>query len=280
MNALSIRHPIITTLALAVAVSALLVGGLIGLQSSSARAEQPPEYLAIGDSVSIGVGASDPATTGFVALFRSTVGSELSPGQSGEAPGAQETTSYLKLSNLAVGGETSTTLITDGQLDAAVAALVERNQNSSEVDDVEVITLSIGGNDLTPLFTICPGIPVPDCLAEATPVLTTFGGNLGSILVQLRTAAGPETRIVVMTYYNSLQNEFRPLSPLAGLAQLIVDQLNLTIEGVAGSVPGTEVADVAGAGIVGTDLQPDCLHPNDSGHQKIADAFAVTFTGS
>ena len=33
-------------------------------------------------------------------------------------------------------------------------------------------------------------------------------------------------------------------------------------------------------GIVGTDLQPDCLHPNDSGHQKIADAFAETFTGS
>ena len=83
-----------------------------------------------------------------------------------------------------------------------------------------------------------------------------------------------------MTYYNSLQNPRCPLSGFAGLADVIVAQLNGTIVTVAGAVPGIEVADVAGAGIVGTDLQPDCLHPNDSGHQKIANAFAETYTGS
>lgn len=280
MTAPSIRNPFVTSLALATAVAVLLLGAVLVLTGSRAGAEQPPAYLALGDSVSVGLGASDPATTGFVPLFRRTVGSELSPGQSQDPPGAQQTAAYLKLRNIAVSGETSTTFITGGQLDAALAALVERNQNSSEVDDVEVITLSIGGNDLTPLFATCPTVPLEICLAEANTALTAFGGNLGSILVQLRTAAGPDTRIVVMTYYNSLQNEACPLSGLAPLADLIVTALNGTIVAVAGAVPGTEVADVAGAGIVGTDLQPDCLHPNDSGHQKIANAFAETFTGS
>jgi len=58
----------------------------------------------------------------------------------------------LELSNIAGGGETSTSLIANGRLDGAVALLAERNQNSSDVDDIEVITLSMGGNDLKLLF--------------------------------------------------------------------------------------------------------------------------------
>lgn len=280
MTALSIRRSFVTTAVLAVAFALLLVGLVLALPGPRAGAEHPPEYLAMGDSVSVGVGASDPATTGFVPLFRKTVGSLSSPGYSVASSGAQETTAYLKLSNVAVGGETSTSLIANGQLDGAVALLTERNQNSSDVDDVEVITLSIGGNDLTPLFATCPSVDPLVCFAQAQVALTTFGGNFGYILGQLRAAAGPETRIVVMTYYNPLQNPGCPISGLAGLGGLIVSQLNDAIVTVAGLVQNIEVADVAGAGIGADDLQPDCLHPDDSGYQKIADAFAGTYTGS
>ena len=47
-------------------------------------------------------------------------------------------------------------LIASGQLDGAGALLTERDQNASDVDDVELTTLSIGGNDLKPLFETCP----------------------------------------------------------------------------------------------------------------------------
>jgi lysophospholipase L1-like esterase len=243
-----------------------------------AGAEHPPEYVAMGDSVSVGVGASDPDTTGFVALFRQTVAAELTPGQTDEASGAQTNGAYLKLENIAVGGETSATLIADGQLNEALALLAERNQNSSEVDDVEVITLSVGGNDLKPLFETCPAIPQADCIAQAQVVLGTYAANLGQILGGIRTAAGPDTRILVMNYYNPVLNPGCPLSAYAPLADQIVQSLNGTIVAVSAAVPGIEVVDVYSAGLGPNDLQPDCLHPDDSGHALIAQAFATEFT--
>jgi lysophospholipase L1-like esterase len=275
MHLLKRRLSALLTLGLvvgALAVAVVLIGG-----NRPAAAEHPPEYLAMGDSVSVGIGATDPDTTGFVALFREDVAALLTPGQTDEASGAQENGAYLKLSNIAVGGETASTLIAEGQLGDALEVLTTRNQNSSEVDDVEVITLSVGGNDLKPLFETCPFISPEDCILQAQAVLGTYASNLGQILGAVRTAAGPDTRILVMNYYNPVLNPGCPLAGFAPLADQIVVQLNGTIAAVSAAVPGTEVVDVYGAGLGPDDLQPDCLHPDDSGHALIAQAFAAEF---
>jgi len=273
MHLLNRRLSTLLTLGLALgtlAVAAVLIGG-----NQPATAEHPPEYLAIGDSVSVGIGATDPETTGFVALFRKDVAALVTPGQTDEAPGAQENGAYLKLSNIAVRGETASTLIADGQLSEALELLTTRNQNSSGVDDVEVITLGVGGNDLKPLFETCPFISPEDCILQAQVVLGTYATNLGQILGSIRAAAGPDARILVMNYYNPVLNPGCPLAGFAPLADQIVVQLNGTIAAVSTAVPGTEVVNVYAAGLGPDDLQPDCLHPDDSGHALIAQAFAA-----
>ena len=75
------------------------------------------------------------------------------------------------------------------------------------------------------------------------------------------------------TYYNSLQNPSCLVHQLASLAGPIIGRLNATIEDAAAEVPGVRVADVASAGIGPDDLRADCLHPNDSGYARIAQAF-------
>lgn len=275
MHRTSIRGRLGLVTGVAIVLALALTGGLAG-------AEHPPEYLALGDSVSVGVGASDPAVTGFVPRFRAAAAGVLTPGASPAAPGAQGNAAYLFAENLAVGGETSASLIAGGQLAAALEALTRRNGNDSPADDVEVVTLTIGGNDMKHLFAVCgsgdpSGPPSAECQAAVVGGLTAFQANLAATLVQLRTAAGPGTAIIVMTYYNPLIHPGCPYHPFAGFAQQVVYALNATIAGVAAAVPGVAVADVAGAGIGVADLQPDCLHPSDSGHAKIAAAFEAAF---
>lgn len=286
MRSLNIRFVVFVVAALL-----LSVGAIVTLQrdggTTPANAEHtpddavtpapPPEYVALGDSVAVGEGASDADTTAYVPVFGRHLSRTLTPGRAEAAPGAQETGSYFNTTNFAVGGETSETLITGGQLEAAVGLIETRNSNGSTSDDVRVITLTVGGNDLTPLFDYCPQVSPYECTQRAEQVLQEYGQHLFVILGQLRAAAGPESRIVVMTYYNPLVNPACPLTGFAPLAEVIRVELNSTITGVAAAVPGTEVADVGNAGLGPDDVQPDCLHPTDSGHAKIAETFADLF---
>ena len=77
-----------------------------------------------------------------------------------------------------------------------VVALLERhNQNPSPQDDVEVVTFSIGANDLRAVLEYCmtPPLPTPaQCQAAAVAALTTVAANLQTIMSTLREAAGPD----------------------------------------------------------------------------------------
>lgn len=68
-------------------------------------------YIALGDSLAVGVGASDPGTTGYVARVHAAL-SEPTAGPH-----------VTGLANLAVSGETSESLVRGGQLDAALDAI-------------------------------------------------------------------------------------------------------------------------------------------------------------
>ena len=82
-------------------------------------------YLALGDSIAAGSGASDPATTSYAGLIASELRDEFGP--------------ELELRSLAVGGHTTQDLISN-QLDPALEAL--------RAGDVRLVTLTISGNDL------------------------------------------------------------------------------------------------------------------------------------
>jgi len=243
-----------------------------------------PVYLALGNSLAAGSGASDQSATAYVPVFYDALQDELdcSPAASDNAASGCRN---LQLHNIAVGGAKSGDLIAI-QLPIAVAELSARNGDANPRNDVEVVTVDIGGNDLfDPVIGACAGGFSAECGAVVESVFGTFAVNFNSILGQLRAAAGPDTPIIVMTYYNSLLAcNLSSLAPVAdvvlegaGPGSLLPVGFNDVIRSIAAG-HGAEVADTFGDLAAG-DLVggTDCLHPDDSGHAIIAADFLAAF---
>ncbi len=255
----------------------LLLAGSVG---AAAAKQSPPSdapvplYLALGDSLATGAGASDPARTAYVPLFY-----EHRRGIPSCDRGAAEVCPAMQLQNLWRAGAT-TTMLLQHQLPLAREILEARNGDDNPRNDVEVITIDIGGNDAFALVNVCGAGVTPGCVQAIQVTFATVAQNLTSALSQLSAAAGPETEIVVMTYYNALIACDR--SAVAPLADLVLEGgpglpmgLNDLIRAVAARV-GASVAETYG--LLGPDDLvggTDCLHPDDSGHRIIAEAFAA-----
>ncbi len=227
-------------------------------------------YLALGDSLSEGVGASDRAHASFVALTHDELGPDV------------------QLLNLGVAGHTSRQLI-DLQLDRAVTEIQKRNRDADPANDVAVITLEIGGNDLLDLAFelvvpgICPNLSAaletPRCVNTLAATFEDYETNLALILDRLR-AADQNLPIFLMTLFN----------PFSGGGSAVFDELGqLTLEGQPGTQFPDGLNDIirthAGAGGVhlveinplfegkaGDYIAGDLIHPNDEGYQVMADA--------
>lgn len=213
-------------------------------------------YVALGDSVAAGDGASDPATTSYVALIAAALRGELGP--------------ELELRTLASGGDTTQDLI-DAQLDSAAEAL--RN------DDVRLVTLTIGGNDLNVLAqdpgkaVSCiqdlekPPCPIPE-------ILTGIEQRLDTILGRLRDA-GPNTPLAIELYPNLFSGTGNPFEQPAEGAFELVNEVIARVAGRYDVLLADPRADFTGRGGELThllDATPD-PHPTDAGHRVIAEAF-------
>ena len=239
---------------------------------SHAASRAPVTYLAVGDSVAAGVGASRPEL-GYVPRVADAL-------RSARQCGNDQNLSCLRESiNLSVGGATTNTLIAS-QLPAATSLLQERNRNATPDDDVRLITLTIGGNDLfRPVIAACQDPTAPVCSGTVATQLQQVATNYAVILGRLRAAAGPDTTIAVTTYYNGLAAPGCPAAALRSLAQVV-------LEGGPGVSAGLndiirQSAQAHGAVVVETapvvepaEIRPDCLHPTDEGHADIAGAVA------
>jgi lysophospholipase L1-like esterase len=259
--------------------SAVLVAAGLAVAPASPGAAAPPAkspappagtaaagvYLALGDSVAAGVG--DTTSGGYPARLSALLGTPRDCARTKDcAP--------LRLENRSISGATTTSLI-DQQLPGAVKRLQQRNGNASPVDDVRLVTVTIGGNDVVgPVLAACFLAPSGSCDAVIAATFQQVQQNLATILGELRSAAGPRTTIAVMLYYNAFQScvlsDFAPQ----------VDGLLTLFNGLIAATAGTfDAVPVATSGLIGTDDLvggSDCLHPDDSGHQKIAEAFGAT----
>ena len=255
--------------------------------SALAQAQtQPTYYLALGDSLAQGV---QPTVIGDLPTNRGYVDDLY----------AQLRTSRpnLNLTKLACPGETSVTMIHGGsfcypagssQLEAAVVFL--------QTHHVDLVTLDIGGNDIDHCVKLS-GID----WACVNTTLGTISSDLWQILFALRIAAGPNTHIVGMNYYDPVLAAWVVGSGGQTLAEeslLAARFFNGVLETVyqAFNVP---VADVAQAFHIydftqvptislpvnvfltltwtwmgaAPPLGPD-IHANDAGYAVIAGAFA------
>jgi lysophospholipase L1-like esterase len=271
---------LVRTLVFAVVLSLWLIA------ASPAPADPPekpvaPLQLSLGDSWAFGFGATVPSRDGYVPQLHEALKEDLNC--SGAGPLQSDAgCPQLELLNIAEGGETTPSMIEE-QFPVAIPLLESRNGNLSPRDDVEVTTLHIGGNDVTnPIIFACvPGGLTPTCLGVIQAELAAYASDLDVALSTLRDAAGADATIVIGTYDNGIAQCV--LSAFPGSVQLG----DLVLEG-GGPVPQglhdimREVAarydirvaevfrDLASDDWVGG---PDCLHPDDSGYDKVTIAF-------
>jgi lysophospholipase L1-like esterase len=274
--------------ALALALAGAAAPGSVGIP-------ERPVYLAMGDSVAAGVGSSaDPAewsARGYVGRLAAqlVVALDCAPLRWYRP---REGCPDLQTRNVARPGATSASL-REEQLPAAAALLRARNADGDPRGDVELVTVTIGGNDVFgPVVAACltppsPGSPgAPDCAATVAAALESFAANYARILATLRRAGGADVRLLTMTYDNPLATCVLGRDPGAvALADVVLEGgslpdgatvpegLNDVVRASSARV-GAEVAETYGLlrdeDFVGG---ADCLHPDASGHARIAAAF-------
>jgi len=230
----------------------------------------PGAYIALGDSLSEGVGASVRGESDFV--------SRVWDGLPGE----------LELLNLGESGDTSRDLIGHGHLDQAVEELERRRGDDDPDNDVKLVTLEIGGNDLLDIFfsLVLPGTcpSLKEALAEQACVeslrsaLDEYRPNLAAAIDRLQ-EADPDLPIALMTLYNPFSGGLQPIDEMAELA----------LEGQADTPFPEGLNDVIRAearrqgvilvewyplfeGKAGEYIASDYIHPNDEGYRVMAEA--------
>ena len=228
-----------------------------------------PLYIALGDSLSAGRGASYASSTAWVPLVHA--------GLSGFA-----------LLNLGVPGDDSGELLNGGPLDRALGEIEARRNDAIAGNEVAVITLEIGGNDLLDIYfglvvpgtcpTVTESLRKPQCVQALKDVLARYRPNLRRILEGLGQAA-PDAPVFLMTLYNPFSggagvlDQFGVVS-LEGMPDTpFPEGLNdiIRAEGAAAGVHVVEWYDLF-LGKVNEYISGDLIHPNDTGHRVMAGA--------
>jgi lysophospholipase L1-like esterase len=240
------------------------------------RAADAGTYLALGDSLAVGAGASRPDETGYVALVARALSED------GAVP------AVTTLRNLAIGGETSASMQA-GQLDDAVRVIEEADP------PISLVTLDIGGNDLLALLRTpeCANEPQgPPCLSMLAATLATFEQRYRDIMERLTDALAehaPAARLAVMTYFNPFSGTDAQYEAAGELA-LVGTDARLDCDATAreargmndviwciGEELGAITVDVqprfAGLGLELTHIGAQDIHANDEGYAVIADQF-------
>lgn len=280
------------TLALVIAGS----GGTAAVASSSPPTPVPvlPVYLALGDSMAAGQNSEAPEDidaywrtvdawkrNGYVTPFAKYLQHEVDclP----LSARASDRCGQLQVVNLARSavppsdgdpgkpGVTAQAVI-DEQLAPAEELIAARLGDDDPRNDVEVITLTVGGNEIFDAFRT--GDP-----AQIAQAIGIFAGDYTEILARLRTAAGPDVPILTMTYFNPLRYCDTGLPPeqvefVASQADTVLTTFNGVIAAISGAF-GAVPADTYGQ--LGEGDFFDCKHPDQDGYEHVVDAFETAW---
>ena len=228
-------------------VVAIVAIAVLGADARPTSSEAPGDLIVMGDSISVGCCAPLADTWPTILATRLTT----------------------KLVNVAVGGETSDSLInqprdwpsgrTQPQLDEALTRIAESPR-------VAAVTLGIGTNDFFRHFNLrdpesnrlCRLDPTPACEALKHSAEKSFQANVRLILDTLAAALEPGTPVLVMTAYIGG-------NPWVNAA--IIDEVNRH------DFLLVDVAAYFAAGDLSELLISDGIHKGTLGHRVIADVF-------
>ena len=248
------RHrPFRTAIALALAAMLLLAPTPVARRSAAAPQGIGDLYLALGDSLAVGLLASMPDTRGYVPLLHDLL--ERSAGHT------------VQLRNLGVSGETARSFITGGQLAAAQSALADARRAGWRVSP---LTIDLGGNDLRALQG------QDDAAREAG--LAQYRADMAQIfdtLIAATTTDGVrQGDIVTMTIYDPAGGDPQVARSdawwIARFNDALVEEATrrgIAVAPVAARFAGQERA---------LTWMPLDFHPNNAGHRAIAAALWAT----
>lgn len=231
-----ISYAILATLCLTFALGATA-------SPTGAQNEPTETYIALGDSLAVGLGASLPRKHGYVAILHDWFESG-----SGTA---------ISLANLARPGETVDSFLTGGQLDALQQQVDQARQSGVPI---HAVSLSLGGNAV--LNVQQAG------LSDRQAALDQFSASYPDVLQQIRQIIGDDVPFVVTTIYD----------PTGGNAAVQktdswwIEQFNAVIRDAA-SQSQAAVADIAQTFEGQADeltYYPLDVHPTNAGHRVIA----------
>ncbi len=236
-----------------------------------AAAKVPPAYLALGNSHAFGVGATNPAAEGYVALTADAL-------RDGAFAG-----SGLELVNLSEPDATSTDLVAPGgQLERALEEITTREFEGEPGDTIAIITIDIGSSDLSalsepdsPCFEEVSGGP---CRNALNAMLGALQNNLSLVLRELRAAAPAAQIYVVDAFHPYLESG----EPQETLTEIGVQQVNGVIAAASAdddlAVRFVTVHDLFQSGGEHW-VAPDGVHPNNDGHRVISEALIAAIEG-
>jgi hypothetical protein len=281
-----------TTLALVLAGS----GGTAAVASSSPPSPVPvlPVYLALGDSLAAGQNSEAPEDidaywrtvdmwkrNGYVTPFSKYLEQELdclpTTAEASERCGQLEVINIARAAvppdgdDPGLPGVTAQAVI-DEQLEDAEELITARNGDDDPRNDVTIITLTVGGNEIFDAFRTGNS----NTIAQA---IDTFATDYTEILARLREAVGPDVPILTMTYFNPLRYCDTGLPPeqvefVASQADAVLTVFNGVIAAISGAV-GAVPADTYGQ--LGEGDFFDCKHPNKDGYEHVVDAFETAW---
>src|SRR5215210_2550760 len=210
------------------------------LRSETSPSDSNPrwDYVALGDSLAVGVGARRGYVTRYAEQLRS------------------DTDVRVRTINLGVSGQTSTQLLYSLRHDRAMR---------KDLRGAEVVTLNIGLNDLGQASGsyeagICGGPQNKACLREA---VNKVANNWDAIVEEILNLRSTEKTVIRTAGFGYTPRAGKPFEPYVSEATRHI--ASTTAEN---DIPSLEIT-LGDAG-----MSKDGLHPNDRGYRVIADRLA------
>jgi lysophospholipase L1-like esterase len=210
------------------------------LRSETTSTDSRPrwDYVALGDSLAVGVGARRGYVTRYAEQLRSDTGVKV------------------RTINLGVSGQTSTQLLYSLRHDPAMR---------KDLRGAEIVTLNIGLNDLGQASGsyeagICGGPQNQACLREAVDKVEQ---NWDAIIEEILTLRSTEETIIRTAGFGYTPRAGKPFEPY-----VVETTSHIASTTAENDIPSVEVR-LGNAG-----MSKDELHPNDRGYRVIADRLA------
>lgn len=231
------------------------------LPSQAVLAQEDYDYVALGDSLAFGITEQNGIGPGYADFFAELLEDEV------------EVTSFNK--GFSFPGYTTVDVLDDLNQNVKKAS-IGKPENvdltiSDAIREAEIVTLSIGANDVLRTLTRDEqGLLVFD-IADVMASINQMSQNVAEILQQVKDL-NPTVEVYVMGYYNP----FPALTSQASQIDLLVGQMDLAVKKVveAHGMHYVLVSDVIASDFPTYLPNPENIHPSEAGYKVIAEQFS------